>query len=436
MIESGIDKELKQTSSFRYAVGMFGTSIPINMFKTFAPIYYVDQLGITTRQFSTVITITAISDLIFVFLFGTLSDRQASQSGRRKWMLYGTPFLSLSFILFFNNQHMLDSNGLFVYLLILYAVVAMLDGMININYGALFPELFLYEKDRVIANAYRQMFQLLAMILSIAGTPVFVRHYGYGRVAIIYGILAWAVISYSALGYHEPERLKRNQKAEKINWKQVSSMLKEPLLWFYGGATLFYSIAFSLLTQGMPFYTQHTLEVDSAFNSLLLLIIFCVTLASIFSSKYWTPYFKIESVWFYSFLIIATGFMTIATFSYIYGLFLGSIIIGAGIGAMMTTSDIVGAKLIDIDLKKNNIVRTGLFMSFFNSMFRLNGVFVGLAFLLTEVLYGFVSGEETGSEPGRAAEFLFIYFPLVMVLSGVILSFLFVRYLKKDEAEL
>ena len=75
-------------------------------------------------------------------------------------------------------------------------------------------------------------------------------------------------------------------------------------------------------------------------------------------------------------------------------------------------------------------------MSFFNSMFRLNGVFVGLAFLLTEVLYGFVSGEETGSEPGRAAEFLFIYFPLVMVLSGVILSFLFVRYLKKDEAEL
>ncbi len=32
--------------SFNYAVGMFGTSIPINMLKTYAAIYYVDQPGI------------------------------------------------------------------------------------------------------------------------------------------------------------------------------------------------------------------------------------------------------------------------------------------------------------------------------------------------------------------------------------------------------
>ena len=31
--------------SFNYAIGMFGTSIPINMLKTYAAIYYVDTLG-------------------------------------------------------------------------------------------------------------------------------------------------------------------------------------------------------------------------------------------------------------------------------------------------------------------------------------------------------------------------------------------------------
>ena len=38
--------------SFNYAVGMFGTSIPINMLKTYAAIYYVDRLGLTTAQLS------------------------------------------------------------------------------------------------------------------------------------------------------------------------------------------------------------------------------------------------------------------------------------------------------------------------------------------------------------------------------------------------
>ena len=36
--------------SFNYVIGMFGTSIPINMLKTYAAIYYVDRLGMTTPQ--------------------------------------------------------------------------------------------------------------------------------------------------------------------------------------------------------------------------------------------------------------------------------------------------------------------------------------------------------------------------------------------------
>ena len=46
----------KATSPLRYAVGMFGTSIPINMFKTYAAFFYIDKLGlITTQQFSLVL---------------------------------------------------------------------------------------------------------------------------------------------------------------------------------------------------------------------------------------------------------------------------------------------------------------------------------------------------------------------------------------------
>ena len=43
--------------SFNYAIGMFGTSIPINMLKTYAAIYYVDRLGMTTPQLAVVLLI-------------------------------------------------------------------------------------------------------------------------------------------------------------------------------------------------------------------------------------------------------------------------------------------------------------------------------------------------------------------------------------------
>ena len=33
--------------SFNYAVGMFGTSIPINMLKAYATYFYVDKMGLT-----------------------------------------------------------------------------------------------------------------------------------------------------------------------------------------------------------------------------------------------------------------------------------------------------------------------------------------------------------------------------------------------------
>ena len=42
---------------FNYAIGMFGTSIPINMLKTFAFTFYVLGLGVTTQQWAAMLLI-------------------------------------------------------------------------------------------------------------------------------------------------------------------------------------------------------------------------------------------------------------------------------------------------------------------------------------------------------------------------------------------
>ena len=75
----------KATSPLRYAVGMFGTSIPINMFKTYAAFFYIDKLGlITTQQFFSCLFLYTFVDAIDNPVYGFLSDRT-----RTRWAAAG-----------------------------------------------------------------------------------------------------------------------------------------------------------------------------------------------------------------------------------------------------------------------------------------------------------------------------------------------------------
>ncbi len=58
------DSAQKATSSFRYAIGMFGTSIPINMFKTYAAVFYVVSLGLSTTNYALILFIYTFIDAI------------------------------------------------------------------------------------------------------------------------------------------------------------------------------------------------------------------------------------------------------------------------------------------------------------------------------------------------------------------------------------
>lgn len=192
----------KTTSPFRYAIGMFGTSIPINMFKTFAAIFYVDTLGVSTDRYALVLFIYTFIDALDNPVYGFFSDRTRTKWGRRRpWLVIGTPLLVLSFIMFYTPPTSLTGDGLFVYMLLMYILTGTLDSLINANYGALFPELFPDEAGRAKSNSMRQAFQLVAMVISIALTPMVTKKLGYSTTSIVYGALALVVMK-------TPNRLK------------------------------------------------------------------------------------------------------------------------------------------------------------------------------------------------------------------------------------
>ena len=242
----------KKTSPFRYAVGMFGTSIPINMFKTYAAAFYVIGHGVTTAQFSMVLFLYTFVDAIDNPVYGFLSDRTRTRWGRRRpWLVIGAPLLALCFIAFFNIPAFLSGSGIFSYMLLMYILTGTLDSLINANYGALFPELFTSDSQRAKSNAMRQAFQLLAMVISIALTPLVTDALGYGLTSIIYGILAVAVILYCTFGCHEITRTEDLQKPRLFS--TLRDLLTNPKFWIFGLTNAFYSAAMSLVMSAVPF---------------------------------------------------------------------------------------------------------------------------------------------------------------------------------------
>ena len=421
----------KRTSPFRYGIGMFGTSIPINMFKSFAAIFYVDMLGLDMKKYSLVLLIYTFVDAIDNPVYGFLSDRTRTKWGRRRpWLIIGTPLLILSFILFFNVPSFISSEkgSLFIYMLLMYILTGTLDSLINANYGALFPELFPSDTERAKTNAIRQVFQLLAMVISIALTPVITKALGYQLTAVIYGLIALVVILYCTLGCREKLEYEETEKPKLIG--SIIALVTNPKFWIFGLAGAFYSAAFALISQAIPFYVKYTLKLDSSMTTVMLGVVLFVAVIGIIVWSVVIKKVEVIKIWRLGFMIMAIGFVPLYFAKNLVTAIVIECVMGFGIASCLITMDCIGAKIVDDDYARHGIRREGIINSLVGVMNRLNGLFTSLAFYVTSEVFGFVSGDEPGDNPGTAAKMLLCVFPFIAMVCASAFSF-FLKF-KKD----
>lgn len=433
-MESKKNQSFKPTSSLRYAAGMFGTSIPINMFKTYAAYFYVDRMGfITTPQYSLILFLYTFLDAIDNPVYGFLSDRTRTKWGRRRpWLLIGAPLLVLCFIMFFNPPASLAAGSAFSYVLLMYMLTGTLDSLINANYGALFPELFPDEESRAKTNAMRQVFQLLAMIISIALTPIITEKIGYAATAYVYGALAVIVIWGMAVGCHENPQAMESPKPELF--KTILSVISNPKFWIYGITNAAFFAGLGLVQSGVSFYVKYYLG-ESGMGSTILLGV-CIVSAIIFIPL-WVKIVKKISLmpaWRIALLISAVGIVPLYFVNSLAAAAVAVVVFGFGMGGVSTTMDIVSARILDEDKQKTGISREGSYTSLIGVLNKVNGLFTSLAFYLVYHIYGFESGENPGMAPDEAARFLTVIFPVVMFVVCIVMS-KFLKFEKDTEKE-
>lgn len=425
---------LKKTSPFRYGFGMFGTSIPINMFKSYAAALYLTTLNlITSEQMARILFIYTFVDAIDNPIYGLLSDRTNTKWGKRRpWLIIGTPLLILSFIMFFNMPTGIQSNEskAYIYILLMYILTGTLDSLINANYGALFPTLFKTDEERAKTNAVRQICQLLAMVISIVLTPMVTDKLGYGLTAIIYGVIALVVILYMTFGCHENIKEEQedyeNQEKPEL-FKALFALATNKKFWIFGFAGAFYSAAFSLISQVVPFYVKYTLKLESTMTTIMYAFVFGFALVGIAVLSKLAKKIEIINIWRFGFIAMAVGFIPLYFVNTLPAAIAVASFIGIGVAGCLISMDCIGAKIIDDDYARHGIKREGMLTSLVGVMNRLNGLYVSLGFKIMYSVYGFENGDNPGTRPGEASRMLMCVMPFVAMALASIFS-LFLRF--------
>jgi len=408
--------------SFNYAIGMFGTSIPINMLKTYAAIYYVDSLGMTTVQFSIMLLIYTFIDAMDNLVYGFLSDRTRTRWGRRRpWLVIGTPLLVLFFIAFYSPPTFLAGNSIVVYCMLFYILTGTVDSVINANYGALFPELFRDDTSRANVNALRQAFQLVAMIISIALTPMVTKALGYSLTSILYGLLGGAVILY--MTFTSQETKIRDDEIKPQLWDSIMSLITNLKFWVAGLANAFYSAAMSLVLVSMPFFVKYALGLSESQTTFLFAAVLLIAIGCVAIWARWVKKYSLIPVWRASLIILAIAFIPLYFANSLITGIVCSALVGFGFAGVITTMDLIGAKIIDEDTQKHNLRREGIISNALGFMNRMNGLFTSLAFYLVFFLYKYESGASPGPQPDQAARFLLTIFPPILMVISFVFSF-------------
>ena len=410
------------TKPFNYAIGMFGTSIPINMLKTYAAIFYVDRLGVTTAQFALMLLIYTFIDALDNPVYGFLSDRTRTRWGRRRpWLTIGTPLLILSFIAFYSPPAFLSGDSLVVYCMLFYMLAGTLDSVINANYAALFPELFRDDASRANANAMRQAFQLVAMIISIALTPMVTGAIGYAWTAVIYGLLGGAVILYMTFSCSEAEITPEEDKPRL--WQSLKHLFANRKFWVAGFANAFYSAAMALVLASMPFFVKYALQLSESQSTFLFAAVLLIAIACVAVWARLVRRFSLMPVWRAALVTLAVAFIPLYFAGSLVSAIICAALVGFGFAGVITTMDLIGARIMDEDTARYNLRREGIIANALGFMNRLSGLFTSTAFYLVFLIFGFESGLNPGPQPDQAARFLLTVFPPVLMVISFTFSF-------------
>lgn len=296
-------------------------------------------------------------------LIGYLSDRTHTKWGRRRVYVIVSliPLALLVFLLFTPPLSFgITSEGInFLYFLLVIVVFEFFFTMYDVNFTALFPELFISVEERTKANNVRQAFAIVGLLMAFVLPGLFISDYSdpanlseyqiFGTIiAVIIIIFGLLFIKFSP---REKVEFQEDYKRTAGFVESLKTCLKSRSFMWYIPAEIATWFVYGMLPAIVPLYGKFVLGIsDTLLLSLLLGVAFIS--ASIFMTILWKPLVQRigpRKSWLLSmitWIILLSALMFIS--DYIVGLIIFGLM-GIGLSGSLYIIDIIIGDIIDED---------------------------------------------------------------------------------------
>lgn len=388
-----------------FASGEIGDNTALQTFSFLIFTFYYAIVGLDVLWITGGFILWSIWNSINDPLIGYLSDRTKTRWGRRiPWMLGATIPLAIVMILLFTPPMALGSDLLnFVYFFIILVLFDTTYTAFNLNYNAIFSEMYVTMEERSSTGKVRISFVMVALIFAFLLPTLIIEDIANINPANIditvsqyqlTGIIAAVVIiiTYFILlkwGVKEPKHISRDAETAMPFVKTLKTTFKnKSFLWFLIPA-LGTWIAIGILPTLAPLFMIHVLGVvDAELIGLVLALQFIVAAVS---TPLWEWIRVKKGARMAGLIGIATWIIPIIFFAFsinIEMVFIVQIFNGIGLGGGLYFYDQCIAEIIDEDEVKHGTRRSGIYYAVLNFFIRLsaiiNFILIGIVFSTTD----------------------------------------------------
>lgn len=412
----------RKPSPVFYGLGTLGISIGVETFGAFAYFYYVDYLGLTFSLAALVRTIYAVWDAVNDPFFSYLSDNTRTRWGRRRpWLLTSVPLFALSFVMIFTGPvRQGEQSLLFWYLLGITLLYETFITIVVVNYNALFPELFRTIPERIRAGAFNRAGLIVGLTIGLAVTPIVFRQLGFQKMALVYAALAGGLLFIATIRHREDPRYQTPVIVGP--WVTFREIARGRAFWLYALTLTIFAFAVNLFPFAIPFYSKYSLGADQGATALLFAASLVAALGSV---PLWVKLFHrwgTAAVFIRSLVVIIIGSLCLGLVPDLATAIIAVGVFGVGWGGCQVCFDVIRADLVDRHFNLTGQRSEAAYYSLLGIGIHLSGVLQGVAMFIIGILFGYVSGDHPGPQPGIAFRFLISVFPAISLLLAMQLA--------------
>ena len=411
-----------RNSAIVYGLGNLGLQTVTKVFVGFYVFFYVDTLGLAVTMVAIINVVYAIWDAVNDPLVGYLSDNTRSRWGRRRpWLLAGLPFY-VTFLVFVYAvpESFQEGYRLFWYALAMVCLFETASTVMNTNYEALFPELFQDFRERTRASAANHGLGMVGELVGFALTPLVYSKFGFAGMALFFAVGTGILLIVSILKNSEDPRA---QSHPPLHLKDAfSEVLRDRPFWQFTLVATLLWFTTGVYTLATPFYAKYTLGASPQAPSLIFAVVFIVAIAMVSPWSRLVRRWGIKRTWMWAIGVMILSAVVLGLAPSLAIAVLGAAVAGVGLGGIKVCREMLLADLVDRSRERSGHRREGIYYGLNSFIGRLSKILEALALALLGVLFGYVSGNDPGPQPGNAFRFLIGVFPLVCLILAWVLA--------------